>query len=182
MGTEAEILEKVADKTQSELILFFILVVVALVVVLIPLYRMVSKDRKERRDADAARVKGENEATNIRQDKYIEREKQIIQVITANTEVMAGLKATFETFGAATTSSFARIHERMDSHSAKLGEVTTEIAQIKTTLDRSISNQKDMTADIRKTLLIVDNMPHTSNFHADQSDKGTGSKESVPLL
>lgn len=148
-----DVLNNVTSNTQSELILFFIIMTVVLVAVLLPLYRMMMSDRKAKHAAD-----------NTRQDKYIEREKQIIQVITANTEVMAGLKATLESSGAATNSSLVRLHDRMDGQGAQMATLTANVTQIQTTLDRSISNQNAMINGINKTLLIVDSLPHDSNF------------------
>lgn len=147
MGTEQQqIVSEVVQKTNSELILFFVLMIIVLVIFVIPLYRMMLKDRSEKTKQE-----------DIRQDKYIEREKQIIQVITANTEVMAGLKATLETNGVATTASLERI-------SGKITDTTANNAQIITMLDRSISNQTEMASKINKILLIVDSIPNTSNF------------------
>lgn len=152
---ETDLLDKIVGNTQSELILFFVIIVVAMVIVLLPLYSLMSKDRKQK-----------NQLENVRQDKFIEREKQIIQVITANTEVMAGLKTTLEATGLSTTASLERIYERINNQSAKFAEIGIEMAQIKTTLERAISNQKDMADKLNKTLLIVDNIPNTSNFSA----------------
>jgi len=120
-----EVLGNVVDRTQSELILFFIIMSIVLVAVLLPLYGMMMKDRKSKHEAD-----------NIRQDKYIEREKQIIQVITANTEVLAGIRTTLESSGASTNSSLSRIHDRIDAQSIKLATLTASVIQIQTTLDR----------------------------------------------
>lgn len=150
---EAKLLDKVVGNTQSELILFFVIIVIAMVIVLLPLYTLISKDRKQK-----------DQIENIRQDKYIERERQIIQVITANTEIMSGLKATLETNGVSTIAALERVHERIDYPSSKITEIFSGIANIKTTLERSISNQQEMANSINKTLLIVDNIPNTSNF------------------
>jgi cytochrome c oxidase assembly protein Cox11 len=82
----AEVLTETTRQTQSELIRFFIIAAVVLIVLMlvsIPIYRMMSK-----RDAD----KRSKDADNYKLDKYIEREKQIITVIQQNTEVIAGLK------------------------------------------------------------------------------------------
>ena len=150
---ESDIINSIVGNTQSDLILFFIIMVVAMVIVLLPLYTLISKDRKQK-----------NQLDNTRQDKFIEREKQIIQVITANTEVMTGLKTTLEVTGLSTNASLERIYERINYQNGKFAELNTDVAQIKSTLDRSISNQTDMIDKINKTLLIVDNIPNTSNF------------------
>ncbi len=115
MGSETQLLQDIVQKTQSDLIVFFVLVSVVLAVVFIPLYRMMVRAKKERLDAETKREKDEAEAANIRQDKYMERERGIIQVIKDNTEVMASLKATLEKDGQATVSSLERIHSRIDN-------------------------------------------------------------------
>ena len=150
---ETDLLDSIVSNTQSELILFFVIIVIAMVLVLLPLYTLISKDRKQK-----------DHIENIRQDRFVEREKQIIQVITANTEIMAGLKTTFEITGLSTNASLDRIYERVNYQNSKFAELSLEIVQIKTILDRSISNQTDIVDKINKILLIVDNIPNTSHF------------------
>jgi glyceraldehyde-3-phosphate dehydrogenase/erythrose-4-phosphate dehydrogenase len=110
-----------------------------LLLVFIPFYRMMTKDRKARAAQD-----------NVRQDKYIEREKEIISVITANTEAITGLKATLELTSTSTISSFARIHERMDSNSEKMNEHGEGITRIQTKLEEMIRKQHTVSEDIKR--------------------------------
>jgi len=154
MGTnETNVLNGIVNKTQSDLIFFFIILTIVLVVVLLPLYNMMMKDRKEKQNAE-----------NVRQDKYIEREKQIIQVITANTEVMSGLKTALDASGATTNSSLVRVQERMDSQNTKIGEISVDIALIKSTLENAIINHHEIMEGINRKLMIVGNMSSASNF------------------
>jgi heme/copper-type cytochrome/quinol oxidase subunit 2 len=140
MGNEAQqIVSEVVNKTTSELILFFVLVLVMLIVFFLPLYSMMRKERKERHEQD-----------NIRQDKYIEREKQVIGVITANTQVISGLKTTLEISNTATTSSFARIHDRLDFQSEKMSAQGESIARFQTTLDELIRKQISISEDLKR--------------------------------
>ncbi|GHU60689.1 hypothetical protein FACS1894171_2510 [Clostridia bacterium] len=108
---ENQIIQEVFDKTKSELIIFFVLVIIAMVAVFLPLYRLMARERGERIRAEAAR-----------QDKYIERESRIIDVITANTEVMARLKTTMEIMSASVNSSFSRLHDRVDAQGVNCSE------------------------------------------------------------
>jgi hypothetical protein len=153
-GQEQQILEKIAAQTNSELILFFILVVVALVVFMIPMYRMMMKDRADKAERDGTR-----------QDKYIEREKQIIAVITANTEVISGLKAMLEITSAATNSSFTRLHERIDKQCNNCFDHGTLLRGLEASLNEIMRNQLVTAGDVKRVLLIVDNLPHTSSIH-----------------
>lgn len=107
---------------------------------------MISKDRK---------VKHQHE--NERQSKYIEREAQIIQVITANTEVMSSLKATLDANGVSTIKSLDRIHERIDS-SAKSSEKLAVDMELLKVLQSKIDD------NVQKILLIIDNIPNWGNF------------------
>ena len=100
---ETELLGAIVRETSSELVLFAIVIVVALVVVMLPIYIMMTKERKHKYDRE-----------NIRQQQYIDREKEIIRVITANTEVSAGLKATLDNIGNNINNGIIRIHDRID--------------------------------------------------------------------
>ena len=102
MQTE-EIIIDLINRTNSELILFCVLIVVAFVVAFIPLYAMILRDRRDRA-ADS----------NLRHDKYLEREREIIKVVSANSEVIAGLKTMLELTGSSMNSSFVRVNERID--------------------------------------------------------------------
>jgi flagellar basal body-associated protein FliL len=104
MESELKLLQDAIHKAESDLIIFFVVLAVVLIAFIIPLYAMILRDRKEHRASESTR-----------QDKYLEREREIIRVITANTEVNAGLKATLEMMNADTKSSFVRIHERIDN-------------------------------------------------------------------
>lgn len=118
---------------------------------------MILKERKERIKVETERIKAEAESVNVRQDKHIEREREIIKVITANTEVMAGLKVTLETTRATTNTYLTRIDTNNDEQNMKLSEMTAYIVRI-------ISNQTSMADDINKILLLVNSMPNTTSI------------------
>ena len=125
------IITEVVQNTHNEFVLFFALILVALVIFVIPFYGIILKDRKER-----AKHEG------MRQDKYIERERQIIEVIKENSTVIAGLKAALENSGVSTRTALERVHERLDVQGNTFNTVAADIAQMKI-----------------KLLLLVNNMP-----------------------
>ncbi len=166
MGNESQVLQDVVQKTDSGIILFAVVVVVALIAFYIPLYTIIVKDRRERRVNEAQRAKDEIEASNARQDKYMERERGIIQVVTANTEVMASLKSTLERDGQANLASLERIHTRIDGAEKAIGGLSGQLVKAQMSIDEALRDNTCIKEDVKKTLLIVDAMPHGSNFHA----------------
>lgn len=151
---ETDILGKVVDKTDNGIILalvVFAVVIVAIAVLIVSLYKTISDERKNRMEADRA-------SSETRQDKYIEREREIIKVVTANTEVMAELKTTLEKNGDNTSSAISQISGRIDV-------TASDISKIKSDISRLAENQKDIEDNTRNILLIVDSMPHASIAH-----------------
>jgi hypothetical protein len=122
-----DLLRDIAQQTNSELILFFIVFLAAMVVVFLPFYLMMGKQRKETREAEKEK-----------RDSYTEREKEIINVIKENSEVNAGLKVTMEKYfnlleliNATTNQSFGRIHQRIDEILTACTNTGTESGEIK---------------------------------------------------
>ncbi len=157
----SQVLTEIITKTDSSLIIFFVIMVIVLIVVVLPLYRMMIKDK-----ADRTKQEG------IRQDKYIEREKQVIQVITGNTEVMSRLSVTLEKNGATVDASLTRIHARIDAQAEKTAAIQAETAQLKALIKGVIETQREMASDINKTLLIVDSIPNKSTFSSQHHKAG----------
>ena len=139
--TEAGIIEQIVKETQSELILFFIILAVFLIIIMIPLFTLVLKDRKHK-----------NQLENERLQQYIDRESRIIQVITANTEVMTGLKTTLERDVLTTSTSLSRIHDRIDDTNRIIITQGETLARISTTLDEAVRNQATIKNDIKQIL------------------------------
>ena len=113
------LLEQITIGTDSSLILFFA-IVAGLV---LPLYVILLKDRKNARQHESEK-----------HDKYIEREREIINVmreigavIAENTAITASLKLYLEGSSADTRTALGRIHERIDT-------VLADTAHIKATL------------------------------------------------
>jgi hypothetical protein len=121
-----------------------------MVVFIIPVYAMILKDRKDHRAAEAKRLTAETEATNTRQNKYMEREQQIIAVVTANTEVMASLKSTLERDGKETKTTIERVHTRIDEQGKTLVEQGGAIVKLQSTLDEVIRKQQAVSDDIKR--------------------------------
>ena len=95
-----DVLYEVTQQSQSDLIFFFIIAVAAIAIIL-PSFLMY-KDRKERRisdekiasiEAEAIKEKAkiESEAAEKRQIAYLQREGQVLEVVSNNTQVISGL-------------------------------------------------------------------------------------------
>ena len=125
--------EYIVDATNSELILFFVIVAI----IVIPLYIIVLKGRK----ADKLHER--------------EREKAILDVVKENTAVIAGLKVTLDHSGESTKSTLERIHTRIDEHNQMTTGTISDLARINTKFDNSLANQTEMASKINKILLIV---------------------------
>ena len=97
------LLESIIQKTNNDLIFFFILFIIALIAFFIPFYRLTIKDRKER----------------YSQEK--QREERLIKVVEQNTEAITKLNTRLEIDSNSTKASFDRLHSRMDaiSHDIK---------------------------------------------------------------
>jgi len=76
--SELSVLTEIAKTTQSELIIFFVIIAVVVIVVVVPMYILVLRDRRFKNQLD------------------IEKYGQYIDVIKANTAVMAELKSMLE--------------------------------------------------------------------------------------
>jgi len=118
--------EYIVDATNSDLILFFVIIAV----IVVPLYIVVLKGRKTDKQHE------------------LKREKQILEVIKENSTVIAGLKVTLDTSNVDTKSTLDRIHTRIDG-------ICTGIARINTNIDNSIVNQAEIASKTNKILLIV---------------------------
>ena len=106
------IYEAVVQAASGDLILFFVI----MAVMVLPLYAIIIKDRKASRQHDSEK-----------QNKYIEREKEVITVIKENSAVIASVKTLLENQGSENRKSIERINERIDA-------ILTNIMQIKFTL------------------------------------------------
>jgi len=140
--------EAIVAATNSEVILFFVIVAVVMAVVVAPLYIAILKDRKATRAHDAQRDKHT-------QDHERENRQQLIDVISKNSAVIASLQVTLDNNGASQVEALKRVHERLDKHGDAIKETATNIAQINTKFDNSLKNQTEMTSKINKIFVKV---------------------------
>lgn len=117
---EKEILSQVIEKTDSVLILFFIVTIIFLVVALIPIYKLVIKNRANIADTENNKI-----------DKSIKREALIIDVITKNTEVISGLKMIFEN---TLDPSLSSLENKVDDILLYINKIDSKIEEISSSL------------------------------------------------
>ena len=87
-----EILSAISARSESGLLLFFVLLTVFFLVLTVPVYSMVMNDRHKRRLSEERRRE---------QDKSAEAERMsmIIGVVSQNSEAMSGLRTALDAFG-----------------------------------------------------------------------------------
>ena len=122
---EMELLNNMIQKTDSMLIIFFILMTMACILVLMPFYKIVSKNKVD---------KEETEATQL--DKYMQRESELLEVITKNTEVISELKALFEATIHNFSASNDKLNERFTAVDDKVDKVVTQVNVLDTKVDQ----------------------------------------------
>jgi hypothetical protein len=124
IGGFGQILTEVAGSAESDLIRFFVLVVVGLFVFIL-WYRLYSKHRKERTELDMKRFQHESEVEldkkkheaeleHTRAERETGRANDMLSVVTANTVAMQQLTALIDTVNTKTESGHIRIHKRLD--------------------------------------------------------------------
>jgi len=131
------IYEAIVDATQSEVILFFVIVAVVMAVVVAPLYLAVLRDKK------AARL-------HEREDR-----QQLIDVVSKNSAVIASLQVTLDGNGVSQVEALKRVHERLDKQGDAIRETTASIAQINTKFDNSLGNQTEMLSKVNKIFVMA---------------------------
>lgn len=140
-----DLLGSIANNTDSILIAFFIVLIVAL----IPLYVFILNNRKHSAKVESERLKAENE----RSERYMEREKRIIEVVTNNTVVMSKMAVTLEHDGKDTIGSLTRVHERIDTQNSLIMSQSDILSKFSSLLAECVSNQSSMKNDIRTIML-----------------------------
>jgi len=123
--------EAVVDATNSELILFFVIIAV----IAIPLYIVVLKGRKAEQHHER------------------EQRQQLIDVIKEMTSVMAGLKVTLERGTADTKTTLDRIHQRIDGQANMQSDILAVVARIETKADMLLKQQVEAVSKVNKILL-----------------------------
>ncbi len=103
MNEATNLMETVAEKTHSELVLAFVVFCALILGIIILLGIMIISYTREKNKSKTETLQKDNE-----------REEHILEVIKGNTQVLAELKSMLETSGQSTSQSFARLHERID--------------------------------------------------------------------
>jgi len=122
------LLEQITTGSDSSLLLFFV-IVAGLV---LPLYWLILKDRKYTREHE-----------NKKHDKYIEREREIINVmrdisaiIAENTAVTKGFNSLLESSAVVTNDIFKQVRDRLDIIGADTAETKATAGAIMTTVTK----------------------------------------------
>ena len=108
------VINEIIGKTENEAIFMFILILVAIVIIALPIYKLSIERGKERQKME-----------NDRWDRYTQRESALIHEqrqllchrITRNTEVISELKTLFET--------------TLDMYLDKITDLSTEVTEVK---------------------------------------------------
>ena len=102
-----ETIANVLEKTNSELNVFFILMILAAFIVLIPIYRMKSKQKENL-------MAHEKEMESERSEREAVRVQQVINVVSANTEAMNKLNACIGTLAASSENAHQRMQDTLN--------------------------------------------------------------------
>ena len=130
-NNETEILNQIIEKTDSILVIFFILLLIACILVFIPFYKLAPQNRADK-----------NETEVMKLEKYIQRESQLLEVITKNTEVISELKILFETTIHSFTTSNEKINERVTAVDDKVDMVATKVTVLDTKVEQLLPKEK----------------------------------------
>ena len=128
-----QILEQITTGTDSSLILFFVIVAA----MLLPLYVLTLRERKNSRKHELEMKAELKKYESEKHAKYIEREREIINVVKENTAVISALHEAIKTLvstGDAQSKdiklSIARVHERIDNAYERIDRGTSISAEI----------------------------------------------------
>jgi len=142
------IYEAIIEATNSELILFFIIIAIVVAVVVAPLYIAMLKERKHARQYERER----DERVQVHER---ENRQQIIDVVKENSAVIASLKTTLDNNGASVGKALERVHTRLDGQDKVIRENSTDIAQINTKMSNVLDNQREMSSKINKIFVVA---------------------------
>ncbi len=126
MNETTNLMETVAEKTHSELVLAFVVFCALILGIIILLGIMIISYTREKNKSKTETLQKDNE-----------REEHILEVIKGNTQVLAELRATLETSRQSTDQSFARLHQRID----QIFENTEEIKISLCSKDKEVLKQ-----------------------------------------
>ena len=122
-----ESLNSIVEKTDSVLVIFFILVILGGILILIPVYKLFSKNKAD---------KNETEVTKL--EKYIQRETQLLDIITKNTEVISEIKILFEVTIKNFSESNSNLNERFNVFDDKVDNITSTVNLLDSKFDKLV--------------------------------------------
>ncbi len=122
-----ELLNSIVEKTDSVLVIFFILVILGGILILIPVYKLFSKNKAD---------KNETEVTKL--EKYIQRETQLLDIITKNTEVISEIKILFEVTIKNFSESNSNLNERFNVFDDKVDNITSTVNLLDSKFDKLV--------------------------------------------
>jgi hypothetical protein len=131
------IYEAIIEQASGDLLLFFIIAGIVLVVFVAPLYYAVLKDRKAQREHER------------------ESRQQIIDVVKENSEVIGSLKITLDNSGTSFVKALERVHERLNEQNAAFSGTLTDVAQLNTKMTSVLENQREMSSKINKIFIMA---------------------------
>ncbi len=126
-----ELLNSIIEQTDSVLVIFFILVIIGGILILIPIYKLFSKNKADKNEIEVAKL-----------EKYIQRETQLLDVITKNTEVISEIKVLFETTIKNFSESNDSLNEKFTDVDDKLDIVVTKVNMLDTKFDKLVKSEK----------------------------------------
>jgi len=142
------IYEAIIEATQSELILFFIIIALVIAAVIAPLFIATLKDRKAQREHDILRE--ENQKTHIR-----ESQQQLIDVIKENSSVLASLNAVLKNNGANYEKALDRVHERLNESNSKTDGVISGITEITAKVNAMMDANKETASKLNRVFITM---------------------------
>ena len=122
-----ELLNSIVEKTDSVLVIFFILVILGGILILIPVYKLFSKNKAD---------KNETEVTKL--EKCIQRETQLLDIITKNTEVISEIKILFEVTIKNFSESNSNLNERFNVFDDKVDNITSTVNLLDSKFDKLV--------------------------------------------
>lgn len=140
---ETTIINELIKKTDSVLIIFFVLVIISSVIVIFPIYRLMIKEKNKK-----------NESENERLDKYIKRESQLLDIISKNSEIISQLKTLLEITSNNFNDTVNKLHDKISSIDDKIDNISGHNIII----DNKVDNITKLQAKMNKESIDIINI------------------------
>ena len=143
--TSHELLREILNKTENDIIVMSIVIIVGLVLCFIPIYIYTIKNKKNIRKADA------------------EDRKQLMDIISKNSEVMGKVLTTLDLNNTAMSNTLKRIDENSTDVAIKLAKLLTSHATMTNNINEvikansSYTNHMNITKDKIDRITIIEN-------------------------